>query len=127
MILLRQCRMSVLENLYSLISEMNRTNVLIYGGVIVVAVIVSIVSFALLMPLTGLQAVQGVTVILGVSYGLALVAWLIVMTNNSDMKSLVWLNTHLMFLVILPTVLGATVMNISAIQNARNLVAGQIS
>jgi uncharacterized membrane protein len=119
--------MSVFDSLYALISEMNQTNVIIYAAVIAVAVIVSIVSFALLMPLNGLQAVQGVTVILGISYGLALVAWLIVMTNNRNTEALVWLNTHLMFLVILPTVLGATVMNISAIQNARNLVAGKLT
>jgi len=120
--------MSGLAGLFSLVSEMNTTNVIVYAMVIGVAVIVSMVSFVLLMPLDGIQAVQGVTVILGVSYGLAIVAWLIVMSfNRGSTDALAWLNTHLMFLVVLPTVLGATAMNVSAVQNARNLVAGRLT
>jgi hypothetical protein len=120
--------MSGLTGLFSLVSEMNTTNVIVYAMVIGVAVIVSMVSFVLLMPLDGIQAVQGVTVILGVSYGLAIVAWLIVMSfNRGSTDALAWLNTHLMFLVVLPTVLGATAMNVSAVQNARNLVAGRLT
>ena len=42
-------------------------------------------------------------------------------------ENLVWLNTHLMFLVVLPATIGATAMNVTSIQNTRNLLAGQVT
>lgn len=105
---------------------MNQTNVIVYAVVIVVGILVSLVSVVLLIPLDGIQAIPGVSVILAVSYMLAFMAWVIVMYFNrgaESVETVTWLNTHLMFLIILPTVLAATAMNVTAVQNTRNLVA----
>ena len=105
-----------------LIQNNSWASLAIHGTVIAIAMIVSITSFALLLPLDSVQAVSGVSIILGVAYGLSVLAWIIVMTFYSDKKdTLIWLNTHLMFLVILPATIGATAMNVTAIQNTRNL------
>ena len=102
----------------------------LHGGVILVAAVISIVSFALLIPLDSVPAVTGVSIIMGIAYGMALLLWLIVITyytNYPDNANLVWLNTNLMFLVVLPATIGATAMNVTAVQNTRNLLAGQIA
>lgn len=105
------------------------TQLLIQGGVILVAAAVGIVSFAFLIPLDSVPAVTGVSIILAVAYGLSLLAWVIVLKYYSSGKEspLTWLNTHLMFLVALPATIGATAMNVTAVQNTRNLLAGQIA
>ena len=97
------------------------------GCVVLVAALVAIISFAFLIPLDSVPAVSGVTIILCVTYGISLLAWLTVMwfyARNSE--QLIWLNTHLMFLVILPATIGATAMNVTTVQNTRNLLAGKI-
>ena len=97
-------------------------------GVISVAAIVALVSFAFLIPLDSVPAVTGVSILLAVSYCISILIWLIIMTYYAkDDKNLVWLNTHLMFLVILPATIGATAMNVTSIQNTRNLLAGQVT
>jgi hypothetical protein len=56
--------------------------------------------------------------------------WLAVVSfyaNHPDNQNLVWLNTNLMFWVILPATIGATAMNVTTIQNTRNLLAGQVA
>jgi len=96
--------------------------------VIAVAAIVALVSFAFLIPLDSVPAVTGVSIILAVTYCISILVWLIVLTwYAKDATNLVWLNTHLMFLVILPATIGATAMNVTSIQNTRNLLAGQIT
>lgn len=96
--------------------------------VILAAAAIAISSFALLIPLDSVPAVSGVSIILAVSYGLAVLAWMVVMWYYSDkFESLVWLNTHLMFLVFLPATIAATAMNVTSIQNTRNLLAGKIA
>ena len=96
--------------------------------VILAAAAIAISSFALLIPLDSVPAVSGVSIILAVSYGLSVLAWMIVMWYYSDkFESLVWLNTHLMFLVFLPATIAATAMNVTSIQNTRNLLAGKIA
>jgi hypothetical protein len=97
-------------------------------GVGLVGAAVAIVSFAFLIPLDSVQAVSGVTVIMAIAYGLSLLAWVSVMAYYAkDPTNLVWLNTHLMFLVVLPATIGATAMNVTAIQNTRNLLAGKLT
>jgi hypothetical protein len=105
------------------------TNLLIQGGVILVAAAVGIVSFGFLIPLDSVPAVTGVSIILAVAYGLSLLAWVIVLKYyaKDSASPLTWLNTHLMFLVALPATIGATAMNVTAVQNTRNLLAGQIA
>jgi hypothetical protein len=105
------------------------TQLLIQGGVILVAAAVGIVSFAFLIPLDSVPAVTGVSIIMAVAYGLSLLAWVIVLKYYSGKteSNLTWLNTHLMFLVALPATIGATAMNVTAVQNTRNLLAGQIA
>ena len=109
-------------------SNMVTMNVLINGGVILVGALVAIVSFALLIPLDSVPAVTGVSIIMGIAYGLSVLAWVLVMTYYAhNEQNLVWLNTHLMFLVVLPATIGATAMNVTTVQNTRNLLAGQVS
>lgn len=100
----------------------------IQTGVVVVGGIVALVSFALLIPLDSVPAVTGVSIIIGISYSISAILWLIVMNlYGKEPNNLIWINTSLMFLVVLPATIGATAMNVTAIQNTRNLLAGQIT
>ena len=93
-----------------------------------VAALVAIVSFAFLIPLDSVPAVTGVSIILSIAYVMSFIAWLIVLKFYSGKsESLQWLNTHLIFLVLLPATIGATAMNVTAVQNTRNLLAGKVS
>jgi hypothetical protein len=103
-------------------------NVWIHGGVVLAAAIVTMVTFAFLIPLDSVPAVSGVTITLVMSYVIGIVIWLIVMSYYSNKKeSLLWFNTHILFLVILPATIAATAMNVISIQNTRNLIAGNIT
>lgn len=103
-------------------------NVAVNGLVVLTGAIVAIVSFAFLIPLDSVPAVTGVTIILAVSYALSILAWVTVLYYySSDSQNLVWLLTHMMFLVVLPATIAATAMNVTAIQNTRNLMSGKIS
>jgi hypothetical protein len=117
---------------YEVITEtMNNTSTLALAAqfaVVLVAALVAIISFAFLIPLDSVPAVSGVTIILCITYGISLLAWLIVLWFYArDEKQLIWLNTHLMFLVILPATIGATAMNVTTVQNTRNLLAGKLT
>jgi len=100
----------------------------VHAGVIGTGVLVSIVSFAFLIPLDSVPAVTGVTIIMAVAYCISVLLWLIVVKYySSNMENLVWLNTNIMFLIVLPATIGATAMNVTAVQNTRNLLAGQVT
>jgi hypothetical protein len=117
----------MIETVVSNVTSLTTGNFIIYCCVIAVGVIVSVVSFALLIPLDTIPAVSGVAMIIGLSYVLSLLAWIIVISfYSSSPDNLVWLNTHLMFLVILPATIGATAMNVTSIQNTRNMLAGKV-
>lgn len=106
------------------------TNIIQWVQVIVVLVgaVVTVGSFAFLIPLDSVPAVQGVSIIMLVSYSISVLLWLIVMSfYANDLNNLVWLNTHILFLIVIPATIGATAMNVTAIQNTRNLLAGQIT
>jgi hypothetical protein len=101
---------------------------MLQGGVVLVAALVAIVSFAFLIPLDSVPAVTGVSIILSIAYVISFIAWLIVLKFYSGKtESLQWLNTHLIFLVLLPATIGATAMNVTAVQNTRNLLAGKVT
>jgi len=103
-------------------------NLWIHGGVVGVGALVALVSFAFLIPLDSVPAVTGVSIILAIAYCLSVLMWLVVLKFYSgNEKNLVWLNTHLIWLVVLPATIGASAMNVTAIQNTRNLLAGQIT
>ncbi len=103
-------------------------NMVVTGGVVLVGAVVSIVAFALLIPLDSVPAASGVTIIMGVAYGLSALCWVTVMALYArNTESLTWLNTHLIFLVLLPATIAATAMNVTSIQNTRNLLAGKVS
>ena len=103
-------------------------NMWVHGAIVGVGALVAIVSFAFLIPLDSVPAVTGVSIILSVAYCISFLMWLVVLKYYStNVNNLVWLNTHLMFLVILPATIGATAMNVTAVQNTRNLLAGQIT
>ena len=103
----------------------------IQGAVVLLGAVVAIVSFAFLIPLDSVPAVTGVSIIMAVTYGISVVIWAIVLsfysTGADSDKNLLWLLTHMMFLVVLPATIAATAMNVTAVQNTRNLLAGQIS
>ena len=112
----------------STITNMSPFNTWLNIAVIAVAAVVALVSFAFLIPLDSVPAVTGVSIILAVTYCISLLVWLIVLTYYAKKpENLVWLNTHLMFLVVLPATIGATAMNVTSIQNTRNLLAGQVT
>ena len=74
-----------------------------------VAALVAIVSFAFLIPLDSVPAVTGVSIILSIAYVISFIAWLLVLKFYSGKpESLQCLNTHLIFLVLLPATIGAT-------------------
>jgi len=103
-------------------------NLWVHGAVIGVGALVALVSFAFLIPLDSVPAVTGVSIIMAVAYSISVLAWLVVLAFYAgNEKNLLWLNTHLMFLVVLPATIGATAMNVTAVQNTRNLLAGVIS
>lgn len=106
----------------------SRGNIIVTMVVVLIGMAVSVVSFAFLIPLSSVPAASGVTIIFGISYGLAALAWVTVMAcfANSP-ETLNWLNTHLIFLVLLPATIAATAMNVTSIQNTRNLLAGQVA
>jgi len=82
---------------------------LLQGGVVLVAALVAIVSFAFLIPLDSVPAVTGVSIILSIRYVISFIAWLLVLKFYSGKpESLQWLNTHLIFLVLLTATLGPT-------------------
>ena len=104
---------------------MTSGNLLIHAAVIACGAIVALVSFGFLIPLDSVPAVAGVTIIVAIAYGISLLLWTIVIYYYSTHKEeLVWLNTNMLFLVVLPATIGATAMNVTAVQNTRNLIAG---
>ena len=108
--------------------NMSSTNLWVHGFVVLVAALVAIVSFAFLIPLDTIPAITGVSTILGIAYAIALIAWTIVLKFYAKQpENLVWLNTHLLFLVVLPATIAATAMNVTTVQNTRNLLAGQVT
>ena len=102
---------------------------IINGVVIAIGMVIAITSFALLVPLDSVNVVTGVTIITAVAYALSFLAWMIVLVwyRNDDGKSLIWLLTHMMFLIMLPATISATAMNVTTVQNTRNMMAGKIS
>lgn len=102
--------------------------VVAYAVVLLIAAVVAVVSFAFLIPLDSVQAVTGVSTILAIAYVMSIVAWAITIKYYADdPASLQWLNTHVLFLIVLPATIGATAMNVTSIQNTRNLLAGQVT
>jgi hypothetical protein len=108
--------------------EMSSGNMMVHAFVLVCVLAISITSFALLIPLDSVPAVTGVSIIIGLAYGISFIAWTIVMWYYaSKPENLIWLNTHVMFLVAIPATIAATAMNVTSIQNTRNMLAGTIT
>jgi hypothetical protein len=109
--------------------EFTRIQFIVQVAAVIVAAIVSLVSFAFLIPLDSVQAVTGVSIIVAMAYVVSFLLWALVLKSYKDVSAdpLTWLNTHMVFLVLLPTVIGATAMNVTSVQNTRNLLAGQIA
>ena len=109
-------------------SDLSNLNFWIHAGVIMTGAIVAITTFALLIPLDSVPAATGVTIILSVSYALSILMWVgALWLYSRDPGQLAWLNTHIMFLIVLPATIGATAMSVTSVQNTRNLLAGQIA
>ena len=102
----------------------------LYGLVSVLAAILVATSFGTLIPLNSVAAVSGISIIVAVSYGIAFLLRVMVIvyySRSEDPMALTWINTHMIFLVLLPGVIGATAMNVVTVQNTRNLIAGNIT
>jgi predicted tellurium resistance membrane protein TerC len=103
-------------------------NMVVSAVVVIFGAIVAVVAFALLIPLDSVPAASGVTIIMGVAYAISVVAWITVMVLYArNTENLTWLNTHMMFLIVLPATIAATAMNVTSIQNTRNLLAGKVT
>jgi hypothetical protein len=108
--------------------EMSSINMWVHAFVLLCVLALSITSFALLIPLDSVPAVTGVSIIIGLAYGISFIAWTIVMWYySSKPENLIWLNTHVLFLVAIPATIAATAMNVTSIQNTRNILAGTIT
>lgn len=88
--------------------------------------IVGVMSVATLIPLDSVPAVTGVTIITAVAYSISVIMWMVSLwyfdeaTRNS-------INNHMLWLVLFPTTIAATAMNVTTVQNTRNLLAGRVS
>ena len=119
---------SITETAATTMTNTTPFNTWIHMAVVGFGAIIAAVSFAFLIPLDSVQAVMGVSIIVGVAYGLSVILWLVALNYYSkNQQDLIWLNTHLMFLVVLPATIAATAMNVTAVQNTRNIMAGQIT
>lgn len=102
----------------------------VYAFSIVSLFVVGIMSVSALIPLDSVPAVTGVTIITAVAYAMSVAVWVLVMFTigrREENTGLTWLNTHLMMLVVLPATIAATAMNVTAVQNTRNLLAGRVA
>lgn len=107
---------------------LSKTSIAVYIGVILCGTIIAIVSYAFLIPLDSTSVVTGVAVILGVAYALSILALVgVIYYYSKDPNTLLWINTFMMFLVVLPTTIGATAMCVTSVQNTRNLIASHAS
>ncbi len=102
-----------------------------YGLAIGMMGLVGIISVATLIPLDSVPAVTGVTIITAVAYAISITVWLAAIlwfgSKPDATTQLTWLNTHMLWLVVFPTTIAATAMNVTTVQNTRNLLAGRVS
>jgi hypothetical protein len=102
-----------------------------YAGAVGVMFIVGVMSVSTLIPLDSVPAVSGVTIITAIAYATSIVMWLVAIlyfgTGPDATERLTWLNTHLLWLVVFPTTIAATAMNVTTVQNTRNLLAGRVT
>ena len=88
--------------------------------------IIGALSVATLIPLDSVPAVTGVTIITAVAYAISIIMWIVSMTwfKKEDRTDLI---NHMMWLVVFPATVAATAMNVTTVQNTRNLLAGKVS
>lgn len=102
-----------------------------YVAAVLTLSIAGILSAATLIPLDSVPAVTGVTIITAVAYAISIVVWLAAVLyfgkGPDAVTNLTWLNTHLLLLVVFPATIAATAMNVTTVQNTRNLLAGKVA
>ena len=93
--------------------------------------IVGMMSVATLIPLDSVPAVTGVTIITAIVYAISVIMWIVSMfyfgKGPQGTENLARLNNHMMWLVVFPATIAATAMNVTTVQNTRNLLAGKAS
>jgi hypothetical protein len=104
----------------------------VYVLSIVALFIIGIMSVTALIPLDSVPAVSGVTIITAIAYAFSVIVWLMAVffigrRGDGGDSGLTWLNTHLLLLVVFPATIAATAMNVTAVQNTRNLLAGRVA
>ena len=113
--------------MFDSINSTSILNLFLDAVVVIVGAVVALVSFAFLIPLDTVPAITGVSLILALSYAIALLAWICVLYFYKNTEQLTMMNTHIIFLVLLPATVAATAMNVTSVQNTRNLLAGQVT
>jgi hypothetical protein len=93
--------------------------------------VIGAISVGALIPLDSVPAVTGVTIITAVAYAASILIWIMVLLfvsrrENAD-HHLTLLNTHMLWLVVFPVTIAATAMNVTSVQNTRNLLAGRVA
>jgi hypothetical protein len=103
----------------------------VYGLSIGALFVIGVMSVSALIPLDSVPAVTGVTIITAVAYAFSIIVWLLAIftigRGEGGEGRLTWLNTHLLLLVVFPATIAATAMNVTAVQNTRNLLAGRVT
>lgn len=84
---------------------------------------IMITAFTIIIPLESVVAEGGSVINLVLWICIFMMLWFIVLAVYEDKTALIWLNTHIMFLVALPLTIAATAMNAVTIQNTRNKLA----
>jgi hypothetical protein len=84
---------------------------------------IMITAFTIIIPLESVVAEGGSVINLVLWTCIFMMLWFIVLAVYEDKTTLIWLNTHIMFLVALPLTIAATAMNAVTIQNTRNKLA----
>ena len=83
---------------------------------------IMITAFTIIIPLESVVAEGGSVINLVLWTCIFMMLWFIVLAVYEG-PALIWLNTHIMFLVALPLTIAATAMNAVTIQNTRNKLA----
>lgn len=91
------------------------------GLAILTMVILSILSFVILVPMNSIPAMTGISIIISVSYMISFLLWILITYFISDADRSLYLISAV-FLIAVPATISATAMNVVTIQNTTNLM-----
>ena len=91
------------------------------GLAILTMVILSILSFVILVPMNSIPDMTGISIIISVSYMISFLLWILITYFISDADRSLYLISAV-FLIAVPATISATAMNVVTIQNTTNLM-----